>query len=290
MMKKLGIFTYRAFFIFGLIGLSALLSEFFGENAIGLLRLQSDISKSLENTAYNDRFWDGLEKQPRTEFKYPHPDYPSFSLTETVERELTDIDVGIKPDSKISPTTQSGTRLNPSLDTSGLIPIQEGVLIEGRRYRLRPNIDLGKAYPAIERTYRQYRVSYDRQTTVEAIVQNSTWARKTQFFALEACLAMLALGFMIKSLVEGNTVKRIVAQNYASALLVFSLATIADFIFWQFPISKLGKIASLEASSVSVLSLPELGWGAVIAATVASGLLWSLSAFWEKAALTNRPS
>lgn len=289
-MKKIGVFTYRAFVILGLIGLSTLLAEFFSENAIGLLRLQSDISKSLENTAYNDRFWDGLEKNPRTEFKFPHPDHTSFSLTETVEREHTDNDSGIKPDGKISQTTQPVGQLNPSLDISGLVPIQEGVLIEGRRYRLKSNVDLGKAYPAIEKTYRHYRGSYDRQTTVEAIVKNSDWARKSQFFAIEACLAMFALGFMIKSLVEGNTVKRIVTQNYASALLVFSLATIADFIFWQFPISKLGKVASLETSPLSAFSLPELAWDAVIIATVVSGLLWSLSAFWEKSALTNRTS
>ena len=282
MIRKLGIFTYRAFFIFGLIGLSALLSDFFGENEIGLLGLQASISKSLENTAYNDRFWDSLDKQPRSDFKLPYPEYPTLSLTESVEREITDKEVGAKPENKIKSTLQSGGTLSPPLDTSGLVPIQEGVLIEGRRYRLRSNLDLGKAYPTIEKTYRRYRGTYDRQTTVEAIVRNSTWARKSQFYAIEACLAMFAVGFMIKSLTEGSTIKRILAQNYASALFVFSLATIADFIFWQLPLSKLEKVASLEASSVSYISLPELGWEALIAATVASGLLWSLSAFWEK--------
>ena len=71
-----------------------------------------------------------------------------LSSVESVIREFTDTEIGLKPGSQ---TTPSNGKLGAfwerdPLDTTGLIPLPAGVVIEGCRYRLKENLGLGKAH------------------------------------------------------------------------------------------------------------------------------------------------
>jgi hypothetical protein len=282
-MKKLGLFAYRLLVILGLIGLSSSVADLFNTNPIGLVRLQSDIYKALENTAYNEKFWD--EPKQGVSHTPPNPGHPTLSSVESVIHEYSDKDLAIKPDVKSSQSNEKRGKLweRSPLDTAGLIPIPDGVLIDGCRYRLRENVDLNKALPATAKLYANYKDHFTSgPTSVEVIYHHSAQTRSYQFYEIEFYFALIGLGLMINSLLKGDGTKKVVVQNYLFAAATFGAAALYDFIFWKLPIWKLEKLVFLGVPPQAGLSLVGAAWTTILAATVVSGMLWAISAFWEK--------